>query len=296
MQSSVLHYLKKNISILLTTKKLTPLCKIAFKHDTDKGKHRYTYYYHKLFKDFRKKKINVLELGIYKGSSIKMWDEYFEKGNIYCIDHLLSENPLTDSVIFNEDTIQELQSYSQKILPYICSQNDEDSLNNIFKGVSFDFIIDDASHFQKESLQSLGILFKKLKKGGIYIIEDMCTLWGFQTGSNWGQKFNNNTNDNSDKKEWLDHFVKTGKLYDAKLFNDTIHYALKKFMETKLFYSEYLSEADNDYLSKNIDDIEIINSPQELEKHIHDQFNIPRDPGSVDSMLTAGSLAIIKKK
>ena len=67
-------------------------------------------------------------------------------------------------------------------------------------------------------------------------------------------------------------------------------------METKLFYSEYLSEADNDYLSKNIDDIEIINSPQELEKHIHDQFNIPRDPGSVGSILTAGSLAIIKKK
>ncbi|MAR41683.1 MAG: hypothetical protein CMA43_00640 [Euryarchaeota archaeon] len=291
MHLRALHHLKNNIFNFLTfKKKLTPLCKIAFKYDTDKGKHRYTYYYHKLFKDSRKKSINILELGIYKGHSIKMWDEYFEKGNIYCLDHLSPENPLTENIIFNENTIQELENHSPKISAYICSQNEEDSLNTIFKSLSFDFIVDDASHFQKESLQSLGILFKKLNKGGIYIIEDMCTLWGFQTGSNWGQKFNTN------KKEWLDHFLNTGELYDAKLFSDTIHYVLMNFIETNLFYSEYLSEVDNEYLTENIDYIEIINSPQERELEIHDNFNVPREPASVGSTLTAGSLAIIRKK
>ena len=65
---------------------------------------------------------------------------------------------------------------------------------------------------------------------------------GFQTGSNWGQKFNFQMKMIIlIKKEWLDHFLNTVELYDAKLFSDTIHYVLMNFIETNLFYSEYLS-------------------------------------------------------
>ena len=61
------------------------------------------------------------------------------------------------------------------------------------------------------------------------------------------------------------------------------------FIETNLFYSEYLSEVENDYSTENIDYIEIINSPQERELEIHDNFNVPREPASVGSTLTAGA-------
>ena len=105
MHLRALHHLKNNIFNFLTfKKKLTPLCKIAFKYDTDKGKHRYTYYYHKLFKDSRKKSINILELGIYKGHSIKMWDEYFEKVINYEYLKTLSEYELSHNNILYDSS------------------------------------------------------------------------------------------------------------------------------------------------------------------------------------------------
>ena len=46
------------------------------------------------------------------------------------------------------------------------------SLSNYLKE-DLDIIIDDASHNLKDILTAFGILFKKLKSGGCYVIEDM---------------------------------------------------------------------------------------------------------------------------
>ena len=265
--------------------KKSKLYKLAEKHGTDKASHGYTNYYEKLFNDSKNKKINLLELGIFRGDSIKMWNEYFDNGNIYCIDYLGPENSMTENSIFQEETINNLKNKSDKIYPYICDQTDSTTLNKIFKNIDFDFIIDDASHTQKETLLSLGILFQKLKPNGIYIIEDMCTLWDFQTGSNWGQKHKLNKDD-----------IDIKNLPSLDLFTDTIHYVLKEFNKEKIFFSEYLSSFENNYLSENILDINIVYAPRNIKIKKQNEYMAISNPGTQKTKLSAGSLAIITKK
>ena len=261
------------------------LYKLSEKYGTDKSSHGYVHYYDELFGNKKNKEINLLELGIFKGASIKMWDKYFKKGNIYCIDHLGTENPLTNNTIFSEEVINNLKKESHKIYPYLCEQNDSVKLNEIFQDINFDFIIDDASHFQKESIQSLGILFQKLNHNGVYVIEDMCTLWDFQTGSNWGQKYKLSEED-----------IDFENLPSKELFSDTLHYCFEKFNEEKIFFSEYLSNFENNYLSENIKSIDIIYAPRTKKQNIENGYHTIRNEGSKNSKLSAGSLAVITKK
>ena len=55
-------------------------------YDTDKGSNSYLEKYEKYFGHLVKNKINLLELGIYKGGSLLMWRDYFKKGTIVGLD------------------------------------------------------------------------------------------------------------------------------------------------------------------------------------------------------------------
>jgi len=264
----------------------TELCNIArtvktsgtFSH-TDKVQHGYTLYYYKYLHHLRNKAINMLELGIRGGPSILMWHKFFTKGTIYCID-----NDAERSCPF--DT---LNSYP-RIQASFCFQEDKNCLDKLYKNIEFDFINDDASHFQKETLISLAHLFKKLKPGGIYIVEDMCPIWGFQTGSAWGIK-------NNMEKSWFDTFKKTGKLPDKELFKDCFAYVFDKFQETGKFYSEYLTDEENNYLTKHIQILDIqISGPRQRQKIYHAAGVPIFNDFTPNTSLNAGSLYILKKK
>ena len=264
---------------------LTDLCTLAKKYGTDKVQHGYTKYYDVIFKKDRNNLINFCELGIFRGASTIMWNEYFTKGNIYCIDNY---------TICSSEVVQKLNQYSPRIHAYYSAQDDEENLNTIFKGIEFDYICDDASHFQRETLKSLGILFKKLKSGGTYIIEDICCMWAFQTGSWWGQK-NGKKDTNAGNNTWIKNFEETGKLKDEKLFNDSIYSAIDNYIKTNIFESEYLTKEENQYLTDNIKHIEMISAPQQRSKEIHD-LGVPKWAGTPNSKLKAGTIAIIVKK
>lgn len=61
----------------------------------DKGSsHSYIDAYANLFKPYRNKKMNVLEIGVFYGLSLNMWKEYFKNSEIYGID-------LTDMYVNN---------------------------------------------------------------------------------------------------------------------------------------------------------------------------------------------------
>ena len=70
---------------------LTELAKI---HETDKwGSHWYAPHYERHFKDLRKKKLRILEIGVggyadpsAGGASLRMWKYYFPKSSIYALD------------------------------------------------------------------------------------------------------------------------------------------------------------------------------------------------------------------
>ena len=115
--------------------------------------------YEELFKDLKDREIRLLELGIWKGGSLRMWRDYFSKGKITGFDRN------NKWMITNEPRISTL-CIDQKDIPNIGEETFFD----------FDIIIDDMSHVGSLTKQSFNYLFHKhLKRGGIYVIEDWQT-------------------------------------------------------------------------------------------------------------------------
>ena len=152
--------LPKYYSMILFPK-LNYLTHLGFKYNTDKSwGHLFTEFYEKYFKKFRYKKINILEIGIYLGSSLKMLQEYFPNATIHTID-------------INNDYVN--KKYGDRIKTYNCSQVDFGRFDKLFKNTKFDIILDDGSHQTLHQLLSLGHMFKYLNKDGIYVCEDLHT-------------------------------------------------------------------------------------------------------------------------
>lgn len=154
---------------LLTFHKTSDLTFLAQIYGTDKwGEHWYTPHYKFHFQEFRKKKINLLEIGVggydkpYSGgSSLRMWKRYFPKANIFSFD------------IYDKSTHQE-----SRIKIYQGSQVDSEFLDAVCYEIgNLDIIIDDGSHLNEHVLFTFHHLFPKLKSGGIYVIEDTQTSY-----------------------------------------------------------------------------------------------------------------------
>ena len=270
----------------------TELCNLATKYGTDKVRHGYTMYYHDLFKNNRDIE-NFLELGIFRGASSKMWNDYFPNAKIYCIDNCEPEK-CSGILICPPYILEELNDFSTRMRAMNCRQDDRETLIKIFDGTQFDYIVDDASHFQEETQISLAVLFKNLESKGIYVIEDICNMWAFQTGSWWGQA-DGIEDTSAGNNNWLNIYKATGKLKDPSLFKDTIWFVLNKFIDTGVFDSPYLTKEENRYLSDNIDSIEIIAAPEKRNEGIH-AIGVPTYSGTQDSKLKAGCIAIVNKK
>lgn len=114
--------------------------------------------YDKYFFSIKDNKINILEIGVLEGDSLRVWKKYFKNANIYGLD----VNP-------------ECKKHEEeKINIEIGSQNDIGILQKIINKVkNFDIIIDDGSHVNKYTINTFNFLFPFLKSGGLYIIEDL---------------------------------------------------------------------------------------------------------------------------
>lgn len=136
------------------------LTEIGILHNTDKAFfHGFTTFYHEYFKEIRYEKLIILEIGILYGKSLQTLRDYFPNAEIHAIDI----NPAL------------VKDFGSRIHTYVCDQTDGNKLNTLFEHMIFDIIIDDGSHMTMHQLQSLGFLFKKLKKNGLYICEDIHT-------------------------------------------------------------------------------------------------------------------------
>lgn len=276
---------------------MTELCNIAKKYGTDKVSHNYTYYYHEYLEKYMNEDTTMLEIGIFKGSSIKMWDEYLKKGLIYCIDNCTPNSG--GDLLCLQNTIDYLNEYSSKIHADICCQKDKKKLNELYHDISFDFIVDDGGHFMEDQQISLGALFKNVKSKGYYIIEDIVSMWGLQTGSWWGQRdgvFDTNATREGGTGNWMNKFMQTKTLKSEKNFSDSTWYVLQEYLKNKKINSIYLSEEENKYLNDNIENIALIAAPQKREDHIHNLLGVPTYQGTEGTKLKNGCIAIIQKK
>ena len=158
----------------------TELCVIMSEEGSDKSPiknnwHNYTVEYYSLFKDKKNDIINVFELGLgtnytdvlssmgpggIPGASLRGWKRFFINANIYGAD-------IDKRILFNEDRIK----------TYYVDSTNVNTINELWKNsdlnIQFDIIIDDGLHTLNSNILFLENSFYKLKKNGIYIIEDV---------------------------------------------------------------------------------------------------------------------------
>jgi len=139
------------------------------KYDTDKWTDHYYVQdlYEPLFEQFQNKKVNVLEIGIWNGESMKLWHDYFvNANNIVGID------------IFVRSSFKEvsgwLKDYDVKLHKFN-SHKDLDKLKEFLETYQdgFDIIIDDGSHWYENQINTYKNFKNLMKPGGVYIIEDI---------------------------------------------------------------------------------------------------------------------------
>lgn len=235
----------------------TEMCDIAQECGTDKEKHGYTRLYDKVMYSYKDSEISFLEIGIYQGNSLKLWNRYFRKGKIFAIDNggVFHHGYNTNHYSSTDQGFSHLENENVK-----CFNADQKDIHQIKKAFDyfgckiFDFILDDGSHFQECQQKSLGILFKYLRSGGFYIIEDVIDYSDLKNGSWWNQK-------RSD-------------------CSDSTDFVFSKYLKEGIFESDYMTEDEKKYFLDNIEDI-----------YIFDQQNRNNSPVSGTS-----KLIVIKKK
>jgi len=125
----------------------------------DKGNlHTYISTYERILAPYRSKNISLLEIGVARGHSLKLWQKYFSKNS-----KILGIDVLPECLKFKKENIDIIINYAHRPENYTNKK--------------FDIIIDDGSHVFKDQELCFKLLFNKhLINGGIYIIEDILKL------------------------------------------------------------------------------------------------------------------------
>jgi hypothetical protein len=150
-------------------------------YGSDKGngaQHNYTRYYFSLFEPIRYNDLNIFELGLGTNNinipsnmgpfgkpcaSLFAWEKYFPNARIYGAD--IDKNILI---------------HKERISTFYCDQGSVNSIIELWNNAEllecfFDIIIDDALHQFNHNVTFFENSIHKLKKGGVYIIEDIYT-------------------------------------------------------------------------------------------------------------------------
>ena len=127
--------------------------------------HHYLPIYESLFKKYIGKKIKVLEIGVLRGGSLKLWKEYFG----------------ADAQIYGIDIDPTAKKYeADRIKIFIGDQGDKNFMAGVAEEVGgFDIVIDDGAHTNFMVMTSLEALYASTRH--LYIVEDTHALywwWG----------------------------------------------------------------------------------------------------------------------
>ena len=119
--------------------------------------------YHRHFERFRGAEVHILEIGIYSGGSLEMWQAYFgPRCHVYGVD--VEEECLRYS--------------SGSVTVFIGDQEDRDFWRRFRAEVpKLDIVIDDGGHRPNQQATSLEELLPHLRAGGVYLVEDLHRVW-----------------------------------------------------------------------------------------------------------------------
>ena len=158
--------------------------------------------------------MEVLEIGSFKGNAVAAFFFYLKKSKIYSADIF------PDLYLYKSNRIENF---------FIDNSKKEDLEALVNEGNrKYDLIIEDAGHYLKDQIITLFILFKSLKKGGLYVVEDL-------------------------------DFPDTRK--DMNLHNEkpTLKNILEKIKNNEDFKSRYVLDKEKLYFLSNLESIDIFN-------------------------------------
>lgn len=158
-----------SFTVLYAKNMRSELSSLCQKHGTDKGAinvadhpmdivHNYADFYEVVFGGMRRQVKSVLECGILRGESLRLWREYFPNALITGVD-------IDESVLFNEERIKTFQA----------DQTDPASIKRFLEKVKnrqFNVIIDDGLHTAEAATTFFDGVIGNLAADGVYVIED----------------------------------------------------------------------------------------------------------------------------
>ncbi len=154
----------------------TDMCNLSTKHGSDKGsRHNYTTFYNLIFDGIKLENLNIFEVGLgtnninvpsnmgisgRPGASLRLWKDYFPNSSIYGAD-------VDEGCLFQEERIK----------TFFVDQTNSETIQKMwldnFEKTEFDILIDDGLHEFNANKNFFDNSILKLKKGGIYILEDI---------------------------------------------------------------------------------------------------------------------------
>jgi hypothetical protein len=133
---------------------------LAKKYGTDKYIHRYCSHYEAVLLPLKNENIRLLEIGVDRGWSMRMWRDFFPRAELVGVDVVINKHDLKES----EADIKSVDFDNQ------------DEVKNFAKSSgNFDVIIDDGGHSMRQQQYALNFLWDLVKPGGYFIMEDMHT-------------------------------------------------------------------------------------------------------------------------
>ena len=170
----------------------------------------YTDFYHENLKELKDKTINILEIGTAKGDGIASLYFYFPYANLIGVDN----NPFKTRYKSKRIRNMYVDISSKQIL-----KNLTNHLNQ-----KFDLIIEDCSHKLIDQILCFSENFKNLKKGGIYIVEDL-------------------------------NFPEIHKMYNPTNEAVDLKTILKKINLGEEIFTKFMKENEIEYIQNNIENI-----------------------------------------
>ncbi len=139
-----------------------PLWDYFSQHDKGPGIFKWNHYfevYHRHFARFRGKPVNLLEIGVYSGGSLGMWQNYFGE----------------DCHIFGIDLKIACKSYeTDSIHIYIGDQEDRGFWADFREDTpDIHILIDDGGHSAEQQITTLEEMLPHMPNGSVYVCEDI---------------------------------------------------------------------------------------------------------------------------
>lgn len=96
--------------------------------------------------------IKILELGVYTGGSLKLWQGFFINSELHGVE----------SIKRNDDPI-----------PGVMHWGNYQDLCDEFDDNYFDYIVNDSLHYAEDQIEAFDLYYSKVKPGGKFFMEDV---------------------------------------------------------------------------------------------------------------------------